>query len=253
MPPIQTSYRERHDIARAGHVVNMETQNSITRINDSASGVLGFGHPVFQGPSDKSILIVGGVALEAAAAARAGNTGNGLITAAPPVTGLAAEGTYTLVAEEAPAANAGTFRFEDPEGVYLGTVKVGVAATLGGIGPFTIADGATDFVAGDTFEIEVTSDEGAAVLRGITIEDKTLVRREGETVDTFRKGDNVALLTAGVIWVRAGGAIKAGDPAGFDPATKRYLAGAGVPLPNCSFDTSAAANGDFVQLRVSHL
>lgn len=252
MPPIQTTYADRPLAGRPGHVVNMETQNSITRINESATGVLGFGHPAFQGVSDGGILIAGGVALSAAAAARAGNTGNGLITAAPAVGGSAIEGVYTLVAEE-PAADGGVFRFEDPDGEFLGTVRVGVAATLGGIGPFTIADGATDFVAGDAFNVTVTSAEGAAVLRGITIEDKTLVRREGETVDTFREGDSVALLTAGVIWVTAGGAVKAGDQAGFDPATKRYITGGGLPLPNCSYDSTAAANGDLVKLRVSHL
>lgn len=252
MPPIQTTYADRQVAGRPGHVVNMETQNSITRINESASGVLGFGHAAFQGVSDKGVLIAGGVALSAAAAARAGNTGNGAITAAPAVTGAADEGVYTLVAAE-PGADGGVFRMEDPEGVFLGTVRVGVAATLGGVGPFTIADGAADFVAGDTFEIEVSSEEGANVLRGITIEDKTLVRREGETVDTFRNGDSVALLTAGVIWVLAGGAVAAGDRAGFDPATKRFITGGGIDLPNCSFDTSATANGDLVQLRVSHL
>lgn len=252
MPDIQSTFNDRQRAGRAGLVVNMETQNSITRINENASGALGFGHPCFQGVADKGVLLPGGVVLTAAAAARAGNTGNGAITASPATGVTAVEGVYTLVAIE-PGADGGVFRMEDPDGEFLGTVRVGVAATLGGLGPFTIADGATDFVAGDGFNITVTSASGGTAFRGITIEDKTLVLRAGETVDTFRQGDNVGLLTDGVIWVIAGGAVKAGDPAYFNPSTKRYVADGQIPLANCSYDTSAATNGDLVQLRVSHL
>lgn len=252
MPNIQSTFNDRMRAGRAGLVVNMESQNSVTRISEEANG-LGFGLPVVQGVGDKGILLPGSLAYEAAASARAGNTGNGTITAAPAAGAGVQEGTYTLVAEEAPAADGGTFRMEDPEGRYLGTVKVGVAATLGGLGPITIADGATDFVAGDTFEIEVTAEEGGTFFRGITIEDKTLVRREGEAVDTFRVGDNVGLLTAGVIWVVAGAAVRSGAPATFDTDTGRFTEDGDFQIPNAVFDTSAAVNGDLVQLRISAL
>lgn len=251
MPNIQSSFPDRQRAGRAGLVVNMETQNSITRLCEEVGGI-GFGLPVVQGVSDKGGLLPGSLAYEAAASAAAGNTGNGLITAAPATGAGVQEGRYTLVAEE-PGANAGTFRMENPDGDYIGTVVVGVASTLGGLGPFTIADGATDFVAGDAFFIDVTTEEGGSFFRGITIEDKTLIRREGETVDTFRKGDNMGLLNAGVIWVVAGGAVRAGEPATFDPATKRYVEGGAFIIPNAVFDTGAAANGDLVQLRVSAL
>lgn len=250
MPDIQPAYADRRRAGRAGLVVNMESQNSITRISEEVDG-LAFGMPVVQGVGDKGVLLPGSLAYEAAGSAKAGNTGNGTITAAPAAGAGVVEGRYTLVAAE-PGANVGTFLMENPDGEYMGTVVVGVAATLGGLGPFTIADGATDFVAGDAFYIDVTTEEGGTLFRGITIEDKTLIRREGEAVDTFRKGDSVGLLTAGVIWVTAGGAVRAGAQASFNPATKRFVEGGAFPLPNASYDTSAA-DGEIVQLRISTL
>jgi len=252
MPAIQTSYTQTMRPGRPGLVVNMETQNSITRLCETPDGI-GFGLPVVQGVSDKGALLLGSEALIAAAVAAAGNTGNGTITAAPTAGAGAQAGVYTLVAEETPAANGGSFRMENPDGEYLGTVKVGVPATLGGIGPFTIADGATDFATGDSFRITVDAEEGGTAFRGYTIEDKTLVRSEGTPVDTFRKGDNMGLLVDGVIWVVAGGAVKAGNQAFFDPTTKRHVAAGGRELPNVTFETSATANGELVQVRVSHL
>jgi hypothetical protein len=92
-------------------------------------------------------------------AAVAGNTGNGTIGTLSLGTNARA-GVYRAVCIE-PAANGGTFAIEDPDGVQIGRVNVGAAAT----GPviFTIADGATDFVAGDAFTITVAAT--GAVLR----------------------------------------------------------------------------------------
>ena len=87
----------------------------------------------------------------ATAAAAAGNTGNGAISG---VTASAASksGIYLAVCIE-PAANGGTFEIEDPDGIIVDRATVGVAYA-GQVG-FTIADGATDFVAGDRFAITV--------------------------------------------------------------------------------------------------
>lgn len=255
MPFVQTAYGQKMRPGRAGLVVNMETQNSITRTYEGTEG-LPFGVPVVQGVKAKGILLPGQVALTAAAVARAGNTGNGTITAAPPVAGpQVKEGVYTAVADGG-AANGGSFRLEDPDGEFLGTIRVGVAATLGGLGPITIADGATDFVDGDAFNITVTSAQGGMAFRGYTIEDKTLIAKIGETVDQYQKGNNVGLLTDGVIWADVGpAAVKAGDQAYFNTVTKKHVAapGAGVfEVPNATYDSDGPANG-VVEVRVSHL
>lgn len=92
----------------------------------------------------------------AAAAAHAGNTGDGVFGAV--TTGANAKpGVYRVVCIE-PAANAGKFAVEDPDGVNVGVATVAVAFA----GPinFTLADGATDFVAGDSFDVTVAAGTG---------------------------------------------------------------------------------------------
>lgn len=111
---------------------------------------------VLSGQNLKAGAVVGRtmVGATAASVANAGNTGNGVMGAIT-VTGPAVKpGVYKLSVIE-PGANAGTFRVEDPDGVEIGT---GVVATLfnkGGLS-FTLADGATDFIAGDGFALTVT-------------------------------------------------------------------------------------------------
>jgi hypothetical protein len=93
----------------------------------------------------------------AASAAVAGNTGNGTITASPAVGQAAKPGVYRVVCIE-PAADGGKFAVEDPDGILVGVATVGVefATHL----TFTIADGAADFVAGDSFTITVAVGSG---------------------------------------------------------------------------------------------
>lgn len=86
-------------------------------------------------------------------AAGAGNTGNGTITGLT-VGGGAKAGVYRAICIE-PAANAGVFEVEDPDGVMLSRATVAVGFT--GAINFTINDGATDFISGDIFEITVSS------------------------------------------------------------------------------------------------
>ncbi len=101
--------------------------------------------------------VVGKITVGAAsAAAAAGNTGNGTMGAV--TTGADAKpGVYKVVIVE-PGANVGTFIVEDPDGVIVGRGTVAAAFT----GPvnFTLADGATDFVSGDTFNITVAAGSG---------------------------------------------------------------------------------------------
>ena len=88
----------------------------------------------------------------AAATAFAGNTGDGAMGAIT-VTGPAKPGRHSLVIVE-PASNAGGFVVIGPDGVVIGRGNVASAFSAGGLA-FTLADGATDFLAGDGFHIDV--------------------------------------------------------------------------------------------------
>lgn len=91
-------------------------------------------------------------ALSAVATAFAGNTGDGAMGAVTVDVG-AQTGTWKVLITE-PGANVGNFIVERPDGVIDGQGDV-AAAYNGGIN-FTLADGATDFAAGDGFDIVVT-------------------------------------------------------------------------------------------------
>lgn len=92
----------------------------------------------------------------ATAAAAAGNVGNGTmgaitVTTAPP-------GRYQVVITE-PGANVGEFELRAPGGAVVGQGTVASAFSAGGLA-FTLADGATDFAVGDTFNIDVVGGTG---------------------------------------------------------------------------------------------
>lgn len=138
-------------------------------------------------------------------AAAAGNTGNGTIGSLT-VGGAAKEGRYRAVCIE-PGTNVGTFALFDPEGVQVGTAVVAVAFT----GPvnFTIADGSTDFVAGDTFNIDVSAltvkyklsaaaaTDGSAVPDAVLAEDCDASAADKTTIAYFRGEFNSNALTFG--------------------------------------------------------
>lgn len=94
----------------------------------------------------------------ATAAAYAGNAANTGTCGSVTVGAGAKPGVYQVVIIE-PASNAGKFTVEDPDGIIIGTGTVGVAFSAGGLG-FTIADGATDFIAGEGFTITVAAGTG---------------------------------------------------------------------------------------------
>lgn len=96
----------------------------------------------------------------ASAAAYAGNTGNGVMGAITVSAGSIA-GVYKLTIIE-PGTNLGSFQVEDPLGIVVKTGVVGTAFSGGGLA-FTLADGATDFVAGDGFNITVAAGSGKYV------------------------------------------------------------------------------------------
>jgi hypothetical protein len=90
------------------------------------------------------------------AAKSGGNTGNGALTvdATTPVLAGAQAGVYSVRLITA-ATNGGTFRVTDPNGFVLGDVAV--AATFADQIKFAVADGATDFIVGDGFDITVAA------------------------------------------------------------------------------------------------
>lgn len=74
--------------------------------------------------------------------------GKGALALAAPAYGAGVKaGIYRVIIVE-PAANAGSFVVEDPDGIIVGNGNVAVA--FDGVVKFTLADGATDFAAGDT-------------------------------------------------------------------------------------------------------
>lgn len=90
------------------------------------------------------------------AAKSGGNTGNGTLTldATTPRLAGAKQGVYRIRCTSA-SANSGTFTVTDPLGNTVGTYVVAAAAFSSDI-KFTIADGSSDFVVGDGFDVTVT-------------------------------------------------------------------------------------------------
>jgi hypothetical protein len=93
------------------------------------------------------------------ATAGASPAGKGALTLADPAYGAGVKaGVYQVVILE-PAANAGAFAVEDPSGVIVGNGTVGVA--FDGELKFTLADGGTDFAAGDRIAVTVAVAAGS--------------------------------------------------------------------------------------------
>ena len=105
--------------------------------------------------------VIGRRLFGAPTSARTG-TGTGTLTldATTPLLSGAKVGTYTVTCIAA-AANGGTFRVTDPDGHVLGDVAVG--GTFASAVKFTIADGATDFIVGDSFTVTVPEGDLKAV------------------------------------------------------------------------------------------
>lgn len=105
--------------------------------------------------------------LNAIAEPGASNTGNGTIGGVSANGALA--GAYVLTATAAT-----TFSVTDPEGNVLPPATVGTAYSQSGIG-FTLTAGATAFVAGDTFTIEIEDAVGTYKLSVKTATDGSQV------------------------------------------------------------------------------
>lgn len=97
----------------------------------------------------------------AAAVAGASNTGNGTMGTIT-VSSHAKIGQYVLRITVA-SSNAGAFELLDANGSVIGTGNVASAFVGAGLA-FTLADGSTDFIVGDTFVITVTGTEKYKIL-----------------------------------------------------------------------------------------
>lgn len=135
-----------------------EGQNKAEFIVTEANGTLSRETiTVLQGQVLKAGHVLGKVAVgSATGAASSGNVGNGTIGTVS-AGNTAKPGVYQAVCIE-PASNGGTFAVEDPDGVVIGTAVVGTP--FAGAVNFTIADGGTDFSAGDRFTVTVAAGSG---------------------------------------------------------------------------------------------
>jgi hypothetical protein len=129
-----------------------------TKITALGTGIGGTGTYTVDTSQTASSTTV--TASAASSAAYSGNTGNGAMGAIT-VSAGAKLGDYKLTITE-PGTNVGNFVVEDPDGVFVGQGDVAAAFSAGGLA-FTLADGSTDFVAGDGFTITVAAGDGKYV------------------------------------------------------------------------------------------
>ena len=146
----------------------LREQNRIGSFLISDSGPRSYREKVVSAVSTLAVgtlLVAGALGAQAvASAAKAGNVGNGVLSAVTADAGAPA-GVYTLTCVGV-GANVGTFDVEDPNGVSVGIAKVG--AVYNGPINLTINDGAVDFAAGDQFTVTVSYAAGNGVLVAAT-------------------------------------------------------------------------------------
>jgi len=116
---------------------------------------------VLSGQNLAAMAVVGAVpsGTSASAAKSGGNTGTGTLTldSTTPILPRVKEGVYTVRCIAA-ATNNGTFRIEDPDGIVLGDiVMAGGAGTWAEQIKFALADGGTDFIVGDGFDVTISA------------------------------------------------------------------------------------------------
>lgn len=140
-----------------------EGRHTVEFVRSEATGWRSRENVVVTGSAALGACTVLGRVLATGVAQEFSGTGNGVLTpdVTTPLLAGVQEGAYRVVCIE-PGSNAGTFAVYDPQGVQLGTVVAGGAAFANQV-KFAIADGATDFVAGDTFTLWVKAGTASAV------------------------------------------------------------------------------------------
>ncbi len=234
----QTTYGTAPAIGLPGLVANAELCNKVSRSVESPAGIA-FGQPAFRGSGDHGVIAGATFAATAAAVAGSGNTGNGAMGAVT-VTAGAKPGVYVLEITAA-AANAGAFRVTDPTGIFVDDGDVAAAFSAGGLA-FTLADGATDFVVGDTFAITVTYTANAGFV-GLAVLNPA-VPASASTPDYYPQYFAGAFMTMGQMYVTAGATVVDGGDVYWNPATGRYTSTTThIRIPSCVFDTSGVDGG----------
>lgn len=235
----QTTYGATPALGLPGQIANEETCNKVSREVESVAPGIAFGQPAFRGSADHGVIIGATFGATGAAVAGSGNTGNGTMGAIT-VTAGAKAGVYTLEITGV-AANAGSFRITDPDGVFVDDGDVAAIFSAGGLA-FTLADGATDFVVGDSFAITTTYTANVSFI-GIAVLSPA-VPADATYPDYYPRYWTGAFMTTGQIYVTAGATVADGDPVYWNPATSRYTNTAThIRIPNCVFDTSAVDGG----------
>lgn len=156
-------------IGTGSEVANIDVEALVTALVDGDIAYVGGTGPKFIPACTIMQKLTGGKMIpmalvtktySATRTADAGNTGNGVMTlhSTTPVLAGAQVGTYRVVFIE-PASNLGTFVVFAPDGHEVGEGVVGTefATEI----KFTIADGATDFVAGDAISVVVAQTDGS--------------------------------------------------------------------------------------------
>ena len=141
-----------------------ETQHAAGALVSESNGTRSRENVTIKAGSGSDRVLLSGQSLSkqfvgtAASAAAGGNTGNGAMGAVT-VGVRAKRGAYKLICIE-PGSNVGEFLLMDPDGVVVGVAVVAAAFSSLHLS-FTLADGSTDFAAGDEFTLTVT--EGSTV------------------------------------------------------------------------------------------
>jgi len=243
MATYQTAYTTAPAKGLPGQVANEEVSNRISRTVESAAGIA-FGQPAFRGAGDHGVVLGGTFAATGAGSAAAGNTGAQTITASPAVAAGAKAGRYVLTAVTTGAT--AIFLFSDPDGLELGEATTGTAATIGGIGPFTITDAGTDPAIGDQMYIDVTMTANTTFI-GLAILNPA-VPPSASAPDAYPQYFTGAFMTQGQMYVTAGASVVDGGDVYWNPATGRYTSTTThIRIPGATFDTSGG-NGDIVEI-----
>jgi hypothetical protein len=249
MATYQTSYGNAPAKGLPGQIANEESCNKISRTVESAAGIA-FGQPAYRGSGDHGVILGGTFAATGSSAALGTNTGNGAMGAIT-VTAGAKQGNYTLTIIE-PGANVGTFTVVDPDGIQIGDGVVASAFSAGGLA-FTLADGATDFVAGDSFTISVTYTANAGFMGLAVLTEAVPPVASGATlVDGYPQYFTGAFMTRGQMYVTAGASVVDGGDVYWNPATGRYTSTTThIRIPNAVFDTTGV-DGDVVEISLKN-
>lgn len=136
--------------ARSGEFLVTELPGNLSRTN----GVVAASQTILAGS------LLGRITMGAATASGITGTGNGVISGVARTT-RSKVGVYTIRCVFA-ITNGGRFEVIDPDGIALTQALVGTA--YNGAIAFSVADGAADFVVGDSFTITVAAGSGQYAL-----------------------------------------------------------------------------------------